>query len=399
MTATGLDFPVFDADNHLYETADAFTRHLPEQLDGLFKYVDVNGRTKIAVDNVISDYIPNPTFDVVARPGAFADYFSGNNPDGKSLRDFAGKPIRTSDAFRSAGPRTALLDELGLDAALMFPTLASLLEVRFTDDPELTCTVLHAFNEWLHDEWSFNHEDRIFATPIVNPCIVERGVAELEWLLDRGARAVLLRPAPVAGHNGLRSPFLPEFDPFWARVAESGVLVTLHASDSGYQQYVNHWEGTRREALVFKPSPFYDAVSPGRAISDTITSAICHGMLSRFPTVKLASVENGGSWAIPCLKAMEKTHRKMPQEFAEHPRDVFLRNLWINPFWEDSIEELVNLMSPEHILFGSDYPHPEGMADPLHWAKEIGDLFPADAVRAMMGGNAYALLGLQPPRG
>jgi predicted TIM-barrel fold metal-dependent hydrolase len=96
---------------------------------------------------------------------------------------------------------------------------------------------------------------------------------------------------------------------------------------------------------------------------------------------------------------MEKTYRKMPQEFAEHPRDVFLRNLWINPFWEDSIEDLVNLMSPEHILFGSDYPHPEGMVEPLHWAKEIGDLFPPGDVRKMMGGNMYGLLGLTPPEG
>jgi predicted TIM-barrel fold metal-dependent hydrolase len=387
-----LGFPVFDADNHLYETEDAFTRHLPHDLAGLFRYVQVDGRTKIAVNGVISDYIPNPTFEVVARPGAFADYFAGNNPDGKTLREMAGTPIRSTEAFRSAAPRLALLDELGVDAALMFPTLASLLEVRFADDPEVTCTVIHAFNQWLHDEWTFDFEGRIFATPIVNPCVPERGVAELEWLLDHGAKAVLMRPAPVAGYRGSRSPFLPEFDPFWARVEESGVLVTLHASDSGYQAYVNDWTGMRREALVFKPDPFYDAVSPGRAISDTITSAICHGMLSRFPGVKLASVENGGSWAGSCLKAMEKTYRKMPQEFAEHPRDVFLRNVWINPFWEDSIEELVGLMTPEHILFGSDYPHPEGMAEPLHWAEEIGGLFPAADVQKMMGGNLYALL-------
>jgi predicted TIM-barrel fold metal-dependent hydrolase len=391
-----LDFRVFDADNHLYETEDAFTRYLPESLNGLVKYVQVQGRTKIAVDNVISDYIPNPTFEVVARPGAFADYFAGKNPEGKSLRELAGKPVRTSAAFRTAAPRLDLLDELGVDAALMFPTLASLLEVRLTDDPELTATVIHAFNEWLFDEWTFNYQERIFATPIVNPCIPDRAVKELDWLLDKGAKVVLLRPAPVAGYRGTRSPFLPEFDPFWARVAESGIAVTLHASDSGYQRYVNDWEGTRREALAFKPNPFYDAVTPGRAINDTITAAICHGMLSRFPAVKLISVENGGNWAIPCLKAMEKTYQKMPREFAEHPRDVFLRNLWINPFWEDSIAALVDLMSPEHVLFGSDYPHPEGMADPLHWAEEIGELFPVDAVRKMMGGNMYELLGVSP---
>src|ERR1700735_2568053 len=199
-----LDFPVFDADNHLYETQDAFTRHLPANYDGLFKYVEVNGRTKIAVDNVISDYIPNPTFDVVARPGAFAEYFSGNNPEGKSLRELAGKPIRTGEEFRTAEPRLTLLDELGLDAALMFPTLASLLEVRLTDDPELTCTVIHAFNQWLYDEWTFNYRDRIFATPIVNPSIPERGVAELDWLLDRGAKGVV-----DAAGTGRRSPRHP----------------------------------------------------------------------------------------------------------------------------------------------------------------------------------------------
>src|ERR1700691_1925800 len=237
-----IDYPVFDADNHLYETEDAFTRYLTDQYKGLIKYVQVNGRTKIAVDNTISEYIPNPTFEVVAKPGAFADYFSGNNPEGKSLREITGDPMRSVDAFRRAEPRLDMLDELGLDAALVFPTLASLLEVRLTDDPELTCTVIHAFNEWLHDEWKFDYKGRIFATPIVNPCIPERGIAELKWLLERGAKTVLLRPAPGAGFRGTRSPFLPEFDSFWAAVQDAGIPVALHASDSGYQSYVNDWE-------------------------------------------------------------------------------------------------------------------------------------------------------------
>ena len=106
-----------------------------------------------------------------------------------------------------------------------------------------------------------------------------------------------------------------------------------------------------------------------------MTSAICHGMLSRFPTVRLMSVENGGSWALPCLKALEKTYGKMPYAFLEHPRDVFLRNIYINPFWEDSLEALIDVMTPEHILFGSDYPHPEGLAEPFAWADEVSGLY------------------------
>jgi predicted TIM-barrel fold metal-dependent hydrolase len=388
------DFPVFDADNHLYETEDAFTRHLPKRYEGLFKYVQVDGRTKIAVNNVISEYIPNPTFEVVGRPGALADYFSGNNSRGLTPREIMGKPMRSVDAFRCAGPRLTLMDELGLDAALMFPTLASLLEVHFTDDPDLTCTVIHSFNEWLHDEWTFDYRNRIFATPVINPCVVDRSLTELDWLLERGAKVVLLRPAPVAGTRGTRSPFLPEFDPFWERIADSGLVVALHASDSGYQRYASEWENSSHGAVTFKPRPFHESVTPGRAINDAISSAICHGMLSRFPAVRLASIENGGNWATGCVRALEAAHKKMPQEFLEHPRDVFLRNIWINPFWEDDLDDLVNLMSPDHILFGSDYPHPEGITEPLQWVKNISDHYSTRDVAKMMGENLFGLMGL-----
>ena len=94
-----IDFPVNDADNHMYETPDAFTKYLPKEYEGVIKYVQVNGRTKIAIKNVISDYIPNPTFEVVARPGAQEEYFQIGNPEGKSRREIMGKPMRAPDAF------------------------------------------------------------------------------------------------------------------------------------------------------------------------------------------------------------------------------------------------------------------------------------------------------------
>ena len=62
-STTGI--PVFDADNHLYETTDAFTRHLPRRYKGAIQYVNIEGRTKIAVGGKISEYIPNPTFEKV----------------------------------------------------------------------------------------------------------------------------------------------------------------------------------------------------------------------------------------------------------------------------------------------------------------------------------------------
>lgn len=392
-----LNFPVFDGDHHLYETEEAFTRHLPRELKGLFRYVQVDGRTKLAVRGVISDYIPNPTFEVVARPGAHMDYYAGNNADGKTMREIGGDPMRSIPAFRNPVDRVKLLDELGIDASLIFPTLASLIEVSFLDLPADTQKILHAFNQWILDDWTFNYEDRIFATPVVNPCVVDLAIAELDWLLDNGARVVLLRPGPVAGNPKTKSPFLPEFDPFWARVEEAGVLVTLHASDSGYQRYINDWEGQNLEYSPFKPSTF--AVAAGdskRAVQDTFFSAICHGMLTRFPNVKLLSVENGGMWVLDALRSLDHAYSKLPQEFAEHPRDTFQRCVYVNPFWEDPVSLIIDAIGVDHLVFGSDYPHPEGLAEPLSYVNQLEGR-PVEDVSKIMGSTLYGLLGLPVP--
>jgi len=394
---TDLGFAVFDADNHLYETEDAFTRHLPPAHRDLFRFVEIRGRKKLVVRDRITEFIPNPTFEVVARPGAHMAFYAGQNPEGRTLRELTGEPMASIPAFRDPRARLALLDEQGIAASLMFPTLASLIEQRLIDDPVLTQVAIHAFNEWLHEQWGYARDGRIFATPIVNPCLLDEGIAELELVVERGARAVLLRPAPVSGLRGTRSPFLPDFDPFWARVQETGVVVALHASDSGYQDYLNTWEGSGgAEYVAFRPRTFATVADDGRSIHDALASAVCHGMLTRFPDVRLLSVENGGSWVGLLLRNLELAYRKMPNEFPEHPREVFARNVWVNPFWEESVLGLVDLIGADRVCFGSDYPHPEGLDDPLAWRDEISDL-PAGDVEKIMSTNMFGLMGLPAP--
>src|SRR4029079_8299743 len=234
-----LDFPVFDADNHLYETQDAFTRHLPERYKGAIDYVDVHGRTKIVVRGTISEYIPNPTFNVVAKPGAQEEYFRNGNPEGKSYREIIGEPMKAIEAFRRPEPRVEVMDELGVDRTLMFPTLASLLEERMRDDPEMIHAVVHSLNQWIYEEWQFNYEEHTLTTPVISLPIVEKAIEELEWCLERSARCILVRPAPVPGFRGSRSFALPEFDPFWEKVVQHDLMVALHSSDSGYERYTN----------------------------------------------------------------------------------------------------------------------------------------------------------------
>ncbi|HXY42641.1 MAG TPA: amidohydrolase family protein [Acidimicrobiales bacterium] len=390
-----IDFPVFDADNHMYETTDAFTKFLPKEYDGLIKFVQVNGRTKIAIRNVISEYIPNPTFEVVGRPGASEEYFKHGNPEGKSRRELMGDPIRSPESFFSPEPRLKLMDELGLDRAIMWPTLASVLEERLPDDPKATHAVVHALNQWMLEHWTYNYEGRIFPTPVITLPIVDEAIKELEWVAERGAKIILIRPAPVPGYEGYRSMALPEFDPFWRKVTEFDVTVGLHASDDGLTRYWNLWEGTQREHLPFQgPSAFLDlGHTQSRGIFDTVASLIGHGLLSRFPTLRVLPVENGSAWVRPMLNALEFSYGHNPKLYDEDPIMVLKRNIWVHPFHEEDPRGLIDLVGVNRVVFGSDYPHIEGMSQPLSYVDELEGL-PHDDIARVMGGNLAEALKL-----
>ena len=392
MTRT-LDIPVFDADNHLYETRDSLTKFLPDPYRGAIDYVDVRGRTKIVVKGRISEYIPNPTFDVVARPGAMEDYFRKGNPEGKDRRAIFGEPMRAIPAFREPGPRLELMDEQGIDRALMFPTLASLIEERLRDDPDTCHAVVHALNQWMYETWTFDYERRIFPTPVITLPVVEKAIEELEWVVERGARVVLIRPAPAWGYRGPRSFALPEFDPFWAKVVEHDLLVAMHSSDSGYERFANEWMGSNSEMLPFQPQAFR-MIGGWRPVEDAVASFIIHGALSRFPKLKVAVIENGSSWVEPLLKVLADTYKKMPQDFPEEPVGVFKRQVHVSPFWEEDLPALAELIGETNVLFGSDYPHPEGLADPASYVKELEGAS-EETVRKIMGGNLARLVGVE----
>jgi predicted TIM-barrel fold metal-dependent hydrolase len=392
MPSRELPYPLFDADNHLYETQEAFTKFLPKKYAGAIQYVQLNGRTKIAIRGQISEYIPNPTFEVVARPGAMEQYFKVGNPEGKTRREIFGEPMRSIPAFREPAPRLELMDEMGIQRSLMFPTLASLLEERMRDDPELIHVVVHALNEWLYETWQFDYKSRIFTVPVISLPIVEKAIEELNWVHERGARAILVRPAPVPGWGGSRSFAQPEFDPFWKRASELGVLVAMHSSDSGYSRQAQEWEGSRNEHLPFVANVFR-MTQEWRPVTDAVASWVCHGALFRHPELKVAVIENGASWLVPLLNQLGDVYKKAPEGFLGDPVKELSSRLAISPFWEEDLKELSGVIGVDNVLFGSDWPHPEGLADPVRYVDELAVMTQEEQAK-VMGGNLARLVGL-----
>ena len=108
-----------------------------------------------------------------------------------------------------------------------------------------------------------------------------------------------------------------------------------------------------------------------RGISDTFAALICHGVLERFPALRLASIENGGDVVPDLLRNLAAARGRMPFAFGEDPVEQFRRQVWVAPFYEDDMAMLRDALGADRLLFGSDFPHTEGLPEPMMFVKDI----------------------------
>ena len=378
-----LDYLPFDCDNHYYEALDAFTRHLdPKQGPRCVQWAEIDGRRYQVVGGRVSRVVTNPTFDPIAPAGAMHDYFRGN-PEGKNPLEFLTKrePIRPE--YRDRDERIRTMDRQGVGRIWLFPTLGMLYEELLKHDPGAVSTTFQAFNRWLLEDWGFDYEDRVFAGPYISLAEIDWAVTELEWAIDNGARVVVMRPAAVHTSSGVKNPFDSHFDPFWARAHEAGITVVIHAGDSGYSSngYANDSFSAQFTSGGWKPTIKSFAIE--RAAQDFILTSVFEKIFDRFPRLRMASVENGSGFLRDACLKLTSTAKKMPGYFSDDPVETFRRHWWINPFWEDDVSEVVDIMGSNRVLFGSDWPHIEGMPSPLDYVPELKAFDDADRRRIL----------------
>jgi predicted TIM-barrel fold metal-dependent hydrolase len=387
------DLWIFDFDSHYYEAEDAFTRHQDRALGGRgVRWAELGGRRRLIVSGKVNNYIANPTFDPVARPGCLYHWYRGN-PERQTIREAFGElePIRPE--YRDREARLKVMDEQQVERTLLFPTLGVGMEEALSGDPDACAKIFHAFNRWLDEDWGYRYQERIYAIPNIPLLDPGAAVDELRTVLDRGAIAVNVRNAPVPVPGGYRSPFDREYDAFWGLAEEAGIAVATHAGNDGYDAIVQMWEPGGQESSV-KRSPLRGVLTKGRAVTDFYGAALCHLVFERFPRLRFASVENGASWIPDLLHRMDDAANRSPGYFKEHPREVFGEHVWATPFWEDRIENLVGEVRVDRFLLGSDWPHAEGVVRPADFITEtLGSLNDED-LRRVSHGNALEVLAL-----
>jgi predicted TIM-barrel fold metal-dependent hydrolase len=389
-----LDRLAIDADNHYYEPPDAFTRYMASaDLPLAVRTERRDGENIAMVADRPYTFFAEMFWEHVGEPGSLRARLRGMQAgiEGAELGFTQLRP-----EFVDKDARLSLMTEQGIEACIMFPTLAVCVEHFMDGDPEVTYKNFRAFNRWLEEDWGYGRNGRIFGVPMLSLVDVDLAVAELEHVIDRGAKVVGLRAGPAFG----RSPGDPYFDPFWERVNEARLVVAFHIGESGYNQSISVAWGEQPNPSSHTQSAFQWTCFYGdRPLMDTMASLVYYNLFGRFPDVRVASVENGSVWVPYLMKAMNKMNgmgRNGPWpggRLTEKPSEIFRRHVSVSPYHEEDIVGLTQLIGASQVLFGSDYPHAEGLADPVSFVDNLTSL-PDDEQRMIMRSNTAQLIGL-----
>ncbi len=393
-----LPYRAFDADNHFYEPRDCFTRYIePKYRDHVVHTRPAeNGGDEIWIGDEPFGFLTHRSFERVVKPGRLRDMLRGATyaKQNATDEDFI---EAIQPAYQNREDRLALMDIQGLEGIVIFPTIGVTVEHQLSKNPENLYANLHSFNRWLEETWGFNYRDRIIAPPLISMLDLDRAVEQLDWALERGARLIGLRPGPFYG----RHPADPYFDPFWSRVNEAGIGVAFHITESGYNEMMSVHYGEDPNPSSHRQSALQWTCFYGdRPIMDTLAALTFGNLFGRYPNIRVVSVENGSLWAPYLMQSMDKMGgmaRNGPWiggRIEEKPSQIFRRHVFIAPHHHgDDISELIRVLGHSQVLFGSDFPHAEGMSTPLEFTRHL-DHLSADQVRDIMRENARGLVGL-----
>lgn len=187
------------------------------------------------------------------------------------------------------------LDELGIDFAVLYPTLG--LATTVIDEPELRCGMARAFNRFYAEGFG-EFSDRLTHVAIIPMHTPEEAIEELEYAVGTlGMKAAVLSGfafRPVEGEDiprvarwldtfGLDSPH--DYDPVWAKCVELGISPTFHSSAMGW------YRGSSMRNYM------YNHIGNFAVAGETMCrSLFFDGVPKRFPELNFSFLEGGVGW-------------------------------------------------------------------------------------------------------
>ena len=379
--------PIIDVDQHLFESRTTWSEHIDpaDRADALSISDDEAGWPWLTWRGERLTPLEVPIPERSSLIGA------------DRLRRVRGERAPASfdelvpDSYRLAGARLQLLDSFGLDASVLFPNYGLLWEQRLASDRAAQRANARAYNRFVADICA-DGESRLFGVAHVLLHDPEWAVEEIARVRADGVRLAMIAPAPVDD----KPLSHPDFDPVWAAFSDHGVALVFHVSEFESPLHPAWRQGEPEEGERLFDSIFL-YLAPAVALADLILN----GVLERFPSLRVGVVELTASWVPHFLLHIDgasdfytQRHGEPYHQLSARPSEYFLRQVRVAALPYEMPYRLVPKVGDDTFMIGSDWPHAEGVADPVGAAERGVRGLEGAARENILGANAAWLLGL-----
>ncbi len=376
---------VVDADTHLTERHDLWTRRAPASIkDRVPRVEDVDGVATWVVEG-----------EVLGRAGGGGVI----GRDGSKVNAQVGLFEWTIDDIHQGAydipARLAMMDQVGVSAEVLFPNVIGLggqgIATVVEDEP-FRSLCLEMYNDHMA-EVQAESNNRLLPMGVLPSWDIDKCVKEAQRLHSLGIRGVNITSDP----QDLGSPDLgePAWDPLWDVCSSLELPIHFHigASLTTMNFFGNYPWPSQQEDIALGIGGTLLFIGNARVV----VNVICSGLLDRFPKLKMVSVESGCGWIPFILEALDfELHENAEKELSKMkmlPSEYFKQNFYGTMWFErTNLPALIQAVGEDNILFETDFPHPTCLyPDPIGVAKENMKDLPESTQRKILGENAAKL--------
>ncbi len=327
---------VIDSDGHICEPDLVWTQYTQAKYrERVLQVRTVEGRSHLCIEGHMR------------RAGGGAGPAEACIPGGMT----PGRKLTWADILPgSHDPKARLdvLDEEGIDQALMFPSIHLLWgDIR---EPEIAAETCRAYNDWMSD-FCRESPTRLFGMGIVPLQDVDLAVAEAKRLAGLGLRGLAVRPERF---NGL-SLYDERCDALWAVAQADGLALAVHGSF-----------GTRMPGFAlgrYDDNLFMEhMVAHPFGQMAVVMDLIAGGVLDRFPGLRVGFFESGLGWLPYWLDRLDEHFQVMGHHtpwLKRPPSEIFREQCFVSMEADEltGLRWMIEKDLLRCILWGSDYPH------------------------------------------
>jgi predicted TIM-barrel fold metal-dependent hydrolase len=359
----------YDADSHVMELPNFIIDYADEEFKD--QIPPVNYDASLVTDEEVQAIVSNGgkhSEEHIATQVALGDELIAKS-----------KEIQALGAFNRSD-RTTALDMLGFRKQLVFATHSVVTPFHPSSKikPELRYGATRAHNRAMADFCS--DDSRLMGVGVIPLQTPELALKELDFAIKAGLESMWI-PHYASGD---RSPGHIDLDPFWAKLADSGIPFVLHIGGSPLQ-LDKRWNNNGRP-------PSRDWMGGGENVrakdmavlhqgpETFLSMMVLDGVFERHPGLRGAAVELGAGWVPELLERLDwvvKSWSRVDKNLASikrKPSEQLIEQMAFTPFVFENIGRLVETSDPSLYLFSSDYPHVEGGRDPIgRFESSLGD--------------------------